>query len=148
MEVAVQGSAGLNNNLARTAPLIGRLLIALIFVFAGFGKISGFEGTVGYIASKGLPLPQLLAIGAIIVEFGGGLALAAGWKTRWAALALFVFTGLTAVLFHTFWAVPADQAQNQMIHFMKNISIMGGLLFVIVHGSGSFSVDGDGSKRR
>ena len=148
MEVAVQGSAGLNNSLARTAPLIGRLLIALIFVFAGFGKIGGFEGTVGYIASKGLPLPQLLAIGAIIVELGGGLALAAGWKTRWAALALFVFTALAAVLFHAFWAVPADQAQNQMIHFMKNLSIMGGLLFVIIHGSGPLSVDGDGSKRR
>lgn len=148
MEAVVQGSAGLNNNLARTIPLIGRLLIALIFVFAGFGKIGGFEGTAGYIASKGLPLPHLLAIGAIIVELGGGLALAAGWKTRWAALALFVFTALTAVLFHAFWAAPADQAQNQMIHFMKNLSILGGLLFVFAHGSGPFSLDGDASSRR
>jgi putative oxidoreductase len=130
--------------LNRFGPLVGRLLIAFIFIFAGYGKITGFEGTVGYIASKGLPLPQLAAVGAIIVELGGGLMLVAGWKARWAAAALFVFTALAALIFHNFWAVPADQAmmaQNQMIHFMKNVSMMGGLLYVIVHGSGPLSVE-------
>lgn len=127
-------------------PLIGRILIALIFVWSGFGKISGFEGTVGYIASKGLPLPELAAIGAIIVELGGGILLILGWKTRWAAAAILVFTALAAVLFHNFWAMPPDQAQNQMIHFMKNISMVGGLLFVVIHGSGALSVDGSGRK--
>ncbi len=129
------------DTLNRYGPLAGRILIALIFLFAGFGKVTGFEGTVGYIASKSLPLPQLAAIGAIIVELGGGLMLVAGWKARWAATALFVFTALTALFFHNFWAAAPDQAQNQMIHFMKNISMMGGLLFVIVHGSGPLSVD-------
>ena len=119
----------MNNTLHRYGPLLGRILIAFIFVFSGFGKVTGFDGTVGYIASKGLPLPQLAAIAAIIVELGGGILLIAGWKARW------------ALLFHNFWAAPADQAQNQMIHFMKNISMMGGLLYVVVHGSGPISVD-------
>ncbi|HCE08965.1 MAG TPA: DoxX family protein [Oxalobacteraceae bacterium] len=131
------------NALNRYGPLAGRILIALIFVLSGFGKITGFEGTVGYIASKGLPLPQLAAIGSIIVELGGGILLIIGWKARWAAAAMLVFTALAALFFHNFWAVPPDQAQNQMIHFMKNISMIGGLLFVVVHGSGPLSVDGD-----
>ena len=125
------------NALNQFGPLLGRILIALIFVMAGFNKITGFEGTVGYIASKGLPFPEMLAIGAIIVELGGGLMLIAGWYTRWAAAAIFVFTAMTAVLFHNFWAMPPEEAQNQMISFMKNISIMGGLLYVVVYGSGS-----------
>ncbi|MGV8892303.1 MAG: DoxX family protein [Burkholderiaceae bacterium] len=134
------------NALNRFGPLIGRILIALIFVWSGFGKINGFEGTVGYIASKGLPLPQLAAIGAIIVELGGGILLILGWKARWAAAAILVFTAMAAFLFHNFWAMPPDQAQNQMIHFMKNISMMGGLLFVVIHGSGALSADGSGRK--
>jgi putative oxidoreductase len=129
------------NTLNRYGPLVGRILIALIFVFAGFGKITGFEGTVGYIASKGMPLPQLAAIGAIIIELGGGIMLVLGWKTRLAAMALFLFTGLAALIFHNFWAVAPDQAQNQMIHFMKNLAIMGGMIFVMVHGAGALSLD-------
>ena len=129
------------NALNQYGPLAGRILIAAIFVFAGLGKVTGFEGTVGYIASKGLPLPQLAAIGAILVELGGGIMLVLGWKTRWAAAALFLFTGLAALFFHNFWALSPDQAQNQMIHFMKNMAIMGGLLFVVVHGGGPLSLD-------
>lgn len=127
--------------LNRFGPLLGRILIAFIFVFAAYGKITGFEGTVGYIASKGMPVPQLAAIGAILIEMGGGLMLVLGLKARWAAAALFVFTLLTALIFHDFWAAAADQAQNQMIHFMKNISMAGGLLYVLVHGSGPLSLD-------
>ena len=130
------------NALNHFGPLVGRILIALIFVISGYGKIKGFDGTVGFIASKGLPLPQLGAIGAIIVELGGGLMLVAGWKARWAAAAMFLFTAVAAVIFHNFWAVPADAAQNQMIHFMKNISMLGGLLYVMVYGSGPLSVEG------
>jgi putative oxidoreductase len=130
------------NALNRYGPLAGRILIALIFIFAGFGKITGFEGTVGYIASKGLPSPQLAAIGAIIVELGAGILLILGWKTRLAATALLVFTALAALFFHNFWTMPPDQAQNQMIHFMKNMAMMGGMLFVVVHGAGPLSLDG------
>lgn len=128
------------NVLNRYGSLLGRILIALIFILSGFSKIAGFDGTVGYIASQGLPLPQLLAIGAILVELGGGLMLVLGWKARWAACAMLIFTALAAVFFHNFWAVPADQMQNQMIHFMKNLSMMGGLLYVVVHGSGQLSL--------
>jgi putative oxidoreductase len=129
------------NVLNRYGSLIARILIALIFILSGFSKITGFDGTVGYIASKGLPLPQLLAIGAILVELGGGLMLVLGWKARWAAAAMLIFTTLAALIFHNFWAVPPDQMQNQMIHFMKNLSIIGGLLYVVVHGSGQLSLD-------
>jgi len=132
----------MDNTLHRYGPLAGRILIAFIFVFSGIGKLTGFEGTVGYIASKGLPLPQLAAIAAIVVELGGGLLLIAGWKARWAAAAMLVFTGVAALFFHNFWAASPDQAQNQLIHFMKNISMMGGLLFVVVYGSGPLSVGG------
>ena len=130
------------NALQQFGPLVGRILIALIFVMSGAGKIPGFEGTVGYIASKGLPYPALAAIAAIVVELGGGIALILGWKARWAAAAMLLFTVSAAVIFHNFWGVPADQAQNQMIHFMKNISMAGGLLMVIVNGSGAYSMDG------
>ena len=129
------------NALNRFGPLVGRVLMALIFVMSGAGKITGFAATVGYIASKGLPLAPAAAVAAIIVELGGGILLIVGWKARWAAAAMFVFTAMAALLFHDFWAVPPDQAQNMMIHFMKNISMMGGLLFVVVHGSGAFSLD-------
>jgi putative oxidoreductase len=129
------------NALKQYGPLVGRILMAFIFLFAGYGKVTGFEGTVGYIASKGLPLPQIAAVGAIIVELGGSILMFIGWKARWAAAALFVFTGLAALFFHNFWAVPAAQAQDMMIHFMKNISMMGGLLYVVVYGSGPVSID-------
>jgi len=131
------------NTLKRFGPLAGRFLLAAIFIFAGFNKFTGLEGTAGYIASKGLPLPSLLAIGAGVVEFFGGLAILVGFKTRWAAGAVLVFTAIAALIFHNFWAVPADQVQNQMIHFMKNISIVGGLLYVVVYGSGPLSIDGE-----
>ncbi len=134
--------------LNRYGPLVGRLLIAAIFVFSGFGKITGFDGTVGYIASKGLPLPQLGAIAAIIVELGGGILLILGWKARLAAAVMLLFTLVAAVIFHNFWAVPVDMAQNQMIHFMKNICMAGGLLYVVVFGSGPLSVDGGGARPR
>jgi len=138
----------MENILNRYGPLAGRILIAFIFIFSGFGKLTGFDGTVGYIASKGLPLPQLAAIAAIIVELGGGILLVAGWKARWAAAAMLIFTGMAAVLFHNFWAVTPEQAQNQMIHFMKNITIMGGLLYVLVYGSGPISVRDDSGTAR
>jgi len=129
--------------LHRHGPLIGRILIALIFILSGFSKIGGFAATSGYIASKGLPLPYLVTILTIIIELGGGLLIVVGYRARLAAAALFLFTLAAAFLFHDFWAASPDMAQNQMIHFMKNISMAGGLLFVLVHGSGPHSVKAD-----
>ena len=123
------------------AALLGRILLAGIFVISGFGKITGFEGTVSEIASKGLPLPQVLAVIAILIEFVGGLAIAAGWKTRWAALAFIVFMIVITPIFHGYWAAPPDQVMDQQINFMKNVSILGGSLLLFAFGPGRYSVD-------
>jgi putative oxidoreductase len=131
------------NALKQYGPVTGRILIAIIFIFAGFGKVTGLEGTAGYIASKGLPAAYLLAVGAAIVELGGGILLAVGFKTRIVAAIIALFTLAAALIFHNFWGVPAAEAQNQMIHFLKNISMIGGLLYVVVYGSGPLSVDGE-----
>jgi putative oxidoreductase len=131
----------LNSDTQNIAALIGRILLAVIFLISGFGKIGGFEGTAGYIASKGLPLPQVVAALTIAVELGGGLLLAVGWKARWAALALAVFTLLAAIIFHNFWAAEAAQKMNQQINFLKNLAITGGMLMVFAFGPGRYSVD-------
>ena len=131
----------MNNSTQNTVAVVGRILIALIFVLSGFSKIGGFDGTVGYIASKGLPLPALGAVIAIVVELFGGIALILGLYTRWVALAMALFTLAAAVFFHNFWGVPAEQMMNQNIHFMKNISMVGGLLTVFAFGAGAFSLD-------
>ncbi len=129
------------NNLQNPLALIGRIMLALIFITSGFSKIVGFEGTVGYIASKGVPMASLAAILAIVVELGGGLAVAVGFMTRWVALALAVFSVVVALIFHAYWGVPADQAMGQQINFWKNISIAGGFLVLAAFGAGAISVD-------
>ncbi|NML45110.1 DoxX family protein [Ramlibacter sp. G-1-2-2] len=117
--------------------LIGRILVAVLFVPAGWGKLVGFAGTVGYIASKGVPLPEVAAAFAIFFELGCGLALLFGWKTRWAALGLAVFTIVITPIFHPFWADP-----SQKLNFWKNLAITGGLLGFASFGGGAFSLDG------
>jgi putative oxidoreductase len=124
-----------------TAALVGRILLALIFITSGFSKITGFEGTVGYIASKGLPLPQVGAALAIAVELGGGILLAIGFKARWAALAIAIFTLLAGVLFHDFWNADAAAKMGQTINFWKNVAIAGGMLMAFAFGPGAYSVD-------
>lgn len=121
--------------------LIGRLLFALLFLPAGISKIVGFAGTVGYIGSKGLPMPALGAVIAIIVEVGGSLALISGFGTRFAALALAAFTLVATFFFHNFWGVPVDQAMMQQLMFYKNIAVVGGLLLLAAHGAGAWSLD-------
>lgn len=129
--------------LQQFAPLVGRTLLSLIFIFAGFHKIGGFEGTAGYMASHGLPMPQVLLVATIVIELIGGLMLLIGWQAKLAAAAIFLFLIPTTVLFHAFWTVnPADAMllQNQMNHFMKNLAIMGGMLYLMAYGSGPFSL--------
>ena len=121
--------------------LIARILLALMFLLAGISKFAGLEGTAGYIASQGLPLPQLLAVGTATLEVVGAVLLILGWQARWAALALAAFTLLASVLFHNFWAMPAEQQMVQQLMFMKNISVVGGLLVVFGLGAGTLSLD-------
>ena len=123
------------------AALVGRILLAIVFIPAGFAKIGGFAGTAGYIASKGLPLPEVGAAIAVAVEIVAGIALLLGWKTHWAALALAVFTLVATIFFHAFWAVPPEQHMTQYLMFMKNIGIVGGLLALYAFGPGRLSVD-------
>ncbi len=131
------------NSTRDIAALVGRILLALIFVIFGFSKIGGFEGLVGYIASKGVPLPQLMAVGAIVVELGGGLLLLVGYRARWAALAIFLFLIPTTLIFHNFWSVPADQVMAQRTDFFKNVAIMGGMLMVWAFGPGRYALGGN-----
>lgn len=129
------------NNLQNPLALAGRILLALIFITSGVSKITGFNGTVGYIASAGVPMASIAAALSIVVELGGGLAVAFGFMTRWAALALAVFSVVVGFIFHTYWAVPADQVMMQQINFWKNISIAGGFLVLAAFGPGAISID-------
>ncbi len=122
-------------------PVVGRILLALIFVMSGFGKITGWEGTAGYMASVGMPVVTLFLIGAIVLEIGGGLSLILGFKARWGALALIVFTIPATVLFHNFWAMEGADAFINRIMFMKNLAMTGGLLMVMAFGAGPLSID-------
>lgn len=121
--------------------LAGRVLLALMFLMAGYSKFGGLEGTAGYIASKGLPMPEALAIGAAVLEFGAAALLIVGWQARWAALALAAFTLVASLVFHNFWAMPAEQQMVQQLMFMKNLAAIGGLLMVFVFGPGALSLD-------
>jgi putative oxidoreductase len=121
--------------------LIARVLLALMFVLAGISKFGNLQGTAGYIASGGLPLASLLAPLVAALEVLGGLALIVGFQARWAALALALFTLVATVLFHNYWAMPADKQFVQQLMFMKNLAVAGGLLFVFAMGAGPLSLD-------
>lgn len=127
---------------AQALPLVvARVLLALIFVTAGFSKLTGLQGTAGYIGSVGLPAPMLLAVASGVVELVAGVLIIVGWRARWAALALAAFTVVATVLFHNFWAMPAEQQMMQQLMFMKNLSIVGGLMVLFAFGAGSLSLD-------
>src|SRR5579884_2301983 len=109
-----------NPAFTNAAALVGRILIALIFVVSGAGKIGGFAQVAGYIGSKGLPIPEVLAALTIVLELGGGILLILGWKVRWIALAYFLWLIPTTFIFHRFWGIDAAQVTNQFNNFMKN----------------------------
>jgi putative oxidoreductase len=125
-----------------TLALIGRALVAYLFIPAGFGKIAGFAGVVGYIASKGVPLPEVSAALAIAAELGLGLLVLFGFKARWAALGLAVFLAVITPIFHNYWAVEAAQQMMQKQSFDKNLAVLGGLLVLAAFGAGRWSLDG------
>jgi putative oxidoreductase len=119
-----------------TIAVAGRVLIGVLFLMSGLSKLAAPGATLGYIASVGLPAPLAAFAIAATVEILGSALLIAGVRTRWVAAGMAVFTLATALTFHRNFA-----DQNQLIHFMKNIAIMGGLFQVVAFGGGRFSVD-------
>jgi len=128
-------------------PLVGRVLLALLFVTSGFGKLTSFAGTAGYMAAKmpmlPIPLIDALLVATIAIELGGGLLIMLGWQARLAALAIVVFLIPVTVVFHNFWAVEESQRMIQQIMFMKNLSIMGGMLLIAAFGPGPVRLGSD-----
>ena len=129
----------MSDSLKTPLVVVGRVLLALMFIMAGFSKLGNISGTAGYIASGGLPLASVLAVVVGLLELLGGIAI--GFHARWAALALGLFTIAASLLFHKFWAVAPDQAFVQQLMFMKNLSVAGGLFIVAALGAGPVSVD-------
>lgn len=125
-----------SDSLTRFAPATGRVLLGGLFLSSGLGKLAAPAATIGYIASAGLPAPELAYAGALAVEIGLASALIVGYRTQLVALLMAVFTLVTAFAFHF---QPADQ--GQVIHFLKNLAITGGLLQVAAFGAGAFSLD-------
>jgi putative oxidoreductase len=119
-----------------TFALIGRCLMAVLFLLSGFGKVAAPAASIAWIASTGLPMPTAALVVSIIVELGGGLLLVLGWQIRPLGAILTVYAIATAFIFHRNLA-----DQNQLFHFLKNIAVMGGLFQLMAFGAGKFSLD-------
>jgi len=121
--------------------LLGRVLLAAMFVRYGYSKIGAFAGTAGAIASKGVPLPEIAAAVAVAIELGLGIFVLVGYKARFAAAIMGLYLAFITPLFHNFWALSGAQAMAQEQSFYKNVSAVGGLLVLAVYGAGGFSLD-------
>ena len=130
-------------NAIRYIPFVGRLMIGLPFAMSGLSKLGAYGATTGMIGAVGLPFPPLAFAVALAIELGGGLLLIAGYRARYVAVALALFALATAMSFHTNFA-----DQNQMIHFLKNVMMAGGLLQIVAFGAGAISLDNRLSKGR
>ena len=124
-------------------PLLARILIAQLFVISGFAKYAAFAKTAAYMANKGLPMADLLLVLTITLEFGGGILLMLGWKARWVATAFFGFILITTYVFHPFWATDAQLVKSDINDFMKNLAIMGAMLYIMAYGPGPLSIGKD-----
>jgi putative oxidoreductase len=127
--------------------LAGRILIAVIFLISGFFKVGGYAQLVGYATALHLPMPGVAIAAAAAVELACGLAILAGFKTRFVAWLLFLYLIPVTYVFHNFWAVQGQEQQTQMVNFLKNVAIMGGLLVLSVNGAGAYSADAKLAKK-
>jgi putative oxidoreductase len=123
-------------------PFVGRILLAQVFVIAGFGKIWGTATTAAYMASHGIPLANLLVYGVVLLELGGGLALAFGLFARPLGLIFALYLLTLALVFHNYWAMPEAQQHAQQIAFLEHLSMLGGMLYIFAFGAGPWSLDG------
>ena len=131
----------MSKNLSSAMVFIGRVLLVILFLPAGLGKITDYAGTVGYINSVELPFANLAAVAALLFEIFGSLCLLVGYQTRAASMVLAVFTLIATFFFHNYWAAPSDQAFVAQLLFFKNIALVGGLLILAAHGGGEWSLD-------
>ncbi len=129
------------DNFGKYLAALGRVLLALIFVRAGINKLGSIDATAAEMAKGGIPLSNILVYGAILMELGVGLLLMVGLFARCAALALFFYTLVLALIFHAYWAAPAAQARMQASFFFGHLSMMGGMLMVVAFGAGALSLD-------
>jgi putative oxidoreductase len=125
------------------APLLGRILLAFIFLQSAFDKLLHYDKALGLMTAKGMGEPQVLLPLAIAALFIGGIMVLVGWKARWGALVLIAFMIPATLYFHDYWAYPEAQQMNQFHHFVKNLSIIGALLMILGMGSGALSVDSE-----
>jgi putative oxidoreductase len=121
--------------------LVGRILLAQMFLVAGSYKLMAVAGTTAYMTKLGFPMPEVVTWIAIIIELGGSLLLILGWQTRRIAWLLILFIVIATAMAHRFWEFQGPQYMGQLNYFLKNVSIIGGLLYVIVFGPGSLSID-------
>ena len=127
------------DKLYTAAELLGRILIAFLFLVSGVGKIGGYAGTQAYMASMGVPGALLPLV--ILTEVGGAIAILVGWKTRWVAWALVPYVIIATAVVHKFWTYEAAQVFTQTSFFYKNLSIIGALIYLGVVGPGRYSID-------
>jgi putative oxidoreductase len=128
------------------ASLLGRILICLVFVFSGVSKLMAYSMMAGFAASKGLPMAHYAIGAAAALEILGGLSVAVGFKTKFAAWLLFLFLIPTTLLFHNFWTMQGMERMDNQSHFLKNLAIMGGLVILAANGAGGYSADSTAAK--
>ena len=131
----------MSNSSGSIVPLIGRILISIIFILGGMSKIAAFAMYRGFVAAAHLPLPKISLAIAIVIELLGGLAILAGLYTRFTAWVVFLYLIPTTILFHNFWAFQGAARIDNLVNFQKNLAIMGGLLVLATFGAGAYSVD-------
>lgn len=131
----------MSNSGSSITPLIGRILLSVLFLTSGFFKITAYSIMVGHAAARGVPMAGVGVAVAAALELFGGLAILTGFQAKAVGWILFLYLIPTTFFFHNFWDVPGAEQQNTMIHFLKNLGIMGGLLLLAANGAGAYSVD-------
>jgi putative oxidoreductase len=131
----------MNDSSSSFTPLAGRILMSVLFLVSGFFKVGGYSQMVGAATAKGVPLASVAIACAAVLELAGGLAILIGFQTRVAAWILFLYLIPVTFLSHNFWAMQGMEQQDNMVHLLKNVAIMGGLVILATYGAGPYSID-------
>jgi putative oxidoreductase len=122
--------------------LVGRLAMCWIFLSSGFGKLTDVAAFSAVLSKRGVPAPSFMGWLGAIVEFGGGLLILFGFKIRWGAILMILFVIVATLISHRYWEFTGEALGAQRTNFWKNVTIIGGLLFMFLAGAGRYSVDG------